>query len=105
MFLDRHKSTYIGGLMELSSTRLYDLWAGLDDLLQTGVPAAVEEHDGNEFLDVLYRDPVALRRFLSGMTGISTGEVTRLAARFPWRRFATFADVGCAQGACRCGSH
>jgi hypothetical protein len=85
--------------MELSSTRLYDLWSGLDDLLQTGVPAAVEEHDVNEFFDVLYRDPVALRRLLSGMTGISTGEVTLLAARFPWKRFATFADVGCAQGA------
>jgi len=27
-FLDREKSTYIGGLMELSSTRLYDLWSG-----------------------------------------------------------------------------
>ena len=33
------------------------------------------------------------------MTGISTGEVTLLAARFPWKRFATFADLGCAQGA------
>jgi O-methyltransferase domain/Dimerisation domain len=98
-FLDREKSTYIGGLMELSSTRLYDLWSGLDDLLETGTPAAVEERDGNEFFDVLYRDPVALRRFLSGMTGISTGEVTLLAARFPWKRFATFADLGCAQGA------
>ncbi len=99
MFLDRAKSTYIGGLMELSSTRLYDLWSGLDDLLATGVPAAAEERDGNEFFDILYRDPLALRTFLSGMTGISTGEATLLAARFPWRRFATFADMGCAQGA------
>jgi hypothetical protein len=98
-FLDRAKSTYIGGLMELSSTRLYDLWSGLDDLLKTGLPAAAEEHDGDEFFDVLYRDPVALKTFLSGMTGISTGEVTLLAARFPWKRFTTFADLGCAQGA------
>jgi hypothetical protein len=98
-FLDRERSTYIGGLMELSSTRLYDLWSGLDDLLRTGVPAAVEEHGENEFFDVLYRDPVALKTFLSGMTGISTGEVTLLASRFPWKRFATFVDLGCAQGA------
>jgi precorrin-6B methylase 2 len=98
-FLDRAKSTYIGGLMELSSTRLYDLWSGLDGLLETGVPAAVEERGDNEFFDVLYRDPVALKTFLSGMTGISTGEATLLAARFPWKRFATFADLGCAQGA------
>jgi precorrin-6B methylase 2 len=85
--------------MELSSTRLYDLWSGLDDLLRTGVPAAVEEHGENEFFDALYRDPVALRTFLTGMTGISTGEVTLLASRFPWKRFSTFADLGCAQGA------
>jgi hypothetical protein len=99
MFMDREKSTYIGGLMELSSTRLYDLWSGLDDLLATGVPAAVEEQGDNEYFDILYRDPLALKTFLAGMTGISTGEVTLLAARFPWKRFQTFADMGCAQGA------
>src|SRR6478735_4916542 len=47
----------------------------------------------------VFRDPVALKIFLFGRTGISTGEVTLLAARFPWKRFNTFADVGCAQGA------
>ncbi len=99
LFLDREKSSYIGGLMELSSTRLYDLWSGLDGLLKTGVPAAVEEQGENEFFDALYRDPVALKTFLAGMTGISTGEVTLLAARFPWNRFNSFVDMGCAQGA------
>jgi precorrin-6B methylase 2 len=99
MFLDRQKSTYIGGLMELASTRLYDLWSGLGDLLESGVPAAEEERGENEFFEALYRDPVALKSFLAGMTGISTGEVTLLAARFPWKRFETFTDVGCAQGA------
>jgi SAM-dependent methyltransferase len=48
---------------------------------------------------MLYRDPLALKDFLAGMTGISTGEATLLAARFPWQRFRTFADIGCAQGA------
>jgi precorrin-6B methylase 2 len=98
-FLDREKSTYIGGLMELSSTRLYGLWCGLDELLKTGSPAAEEEQGQSEFFDALYRDPTALKTFLSGMTGISTGEVTLLAARFPWKRFGTFIDMGCAQGA------
>jgi len=99
LFLCRDKPSYIGGLMELSSTRLYDLWSGLDDLLRTGTPAAEEEQGENEFFDALYRDPAALKTFLSGMTGISTGEVTLLAARFPWKRFGSFADLGCAQGA------
>ena len=86
LFLDRKKLTYIGRLMELSSRRLYDLWSGLDDLLETGVPGAEEERGDNEFFAELYADPDALRTFLAGMTGISTGEVTLLAARFPWKR-------------------
>jgi hypothetical protein len=99
MYLDRAKPSYVGGLLELSSTRLYDVWSGLGELLRTGVPAAEEERGENEFFATLYRDPVALSEFLSGMTGISTGEATLLAVRFPWRRFGSFLDIGSAQGA------
>ncbi|MFI1919713.1 methyltransferase [Nocardia sp. NPDC020380] len=99
LFLDRAKPSYIGGLMELSSTRLYDLWSGLGDLLRTGQPGAVEEHGESEFFSTLYGDQAALRKFLAGMTGISTGEAMLIAKRFPWQHFRTFADVGAAQGA------
>jgi precorrin-6B methylase 2 len=47
----------------------------------------------------MYRDPAALKSFLTGMTGISTGEATLIAARFPWKRFRWFVDIGAAQGA------
>jgi hypothetical protein len=99
LFLDRDKPSYIGGLMELSSKRLYDIWSGLGDLLRTGRPAAEEETGDNEFFSSVYRDPAALKEFLAGMTGISTGEATIIAGRFPWKRFATFVDIGAAQGA------
>ncbi len=99
LFLDRAKPSYIGGLLELSSKRLYALWEGLDDLLRTGRPQASEEQGDNEFFATLYQDPDALREFLAGMTGISTGEAILIASRFPWRRYKTFVDVGSAQGA------
>jgi hypothetical protein len=99
LFLDRDKPSYIGGLMELSSKRLYDLWSGLGDLLRTGLPAAEEETGDNEFFSIVYGDPTTLRDFLAGMTGISTGEATLIAARFPWKHFRTFVDIGAAQGA------
>jgi precorrin-6B methylase 2 len=99
LFLDRARPSYIGGLMELSSKRLYDLWSGLGDLLRTGRPEATEEQGNNEFFSSLYGDPDALREFLAGMTGITTGEATLIAARFPWGRYRTFVDVGAAQGA------
>jgi hypothetical protein len=99
LFLVRGRPSYIGGLMELSSKRLYDLWSGLGDLLRTGRPEAEEERGESEFFSSLYRDPTALREFLVGMTGISSGEATLIAARFPWGRYRTFVDVGAAQGA------
>ncbi|MGH3959246.1 methyltransferase [Mycobacterium sp.] len=99
MFLDRTKPSYAAGLMELSSKRLYQLWGGLPDLLRTGLPASKEGQEENEFFPSLYRDPMAMREFLTGMTGVSTTEATLLAARFPWKRFRTFVDVGSAQGA------
>ncbi|MFE9575168.1 methyltransferase [Nocardia sp. NPDC006044] len=99
LFLDRGKPSYVGGLLELSSKRLYELWSGLDHLLRTGGPEAEEERGDNEFFTTLYRDPVALENFLSGMTGISTGEAMLIAARFPWKHFRTFVDIGSAQGA------
>jgi hypothetical protein len=99
LFLDRARPSYVGGLMELASKRLYELWSGLGGLLRTGRPAAREEQGDNEFFSSLYRDPAALKDFLAGMTGISTGEATLIAGRFPWKRFRTFVDVGAAQGA------
>lgn len=99
MFLDRAKPSYLGGMMEFSSKRLYELWSELGDLLRTGHPAAEEERGENEFYATLHRDPAALRDFLAGMTAISTWEATLVAARFPWKRFRTFADIGSAQGA------
>jgi hypothetical protein len=99
LFLDRAKPSYIGGLMELSSKRLYGLWSGLGELLRTGRPGAKEEQGENEFFSSLYQDPDELRDFLAGMTGITTGEATLIAARFPWKRFRSFVDIGAAQGA------
>src|ERR1700676_4877927 len=81
LFLDRAKPSYLGGLMELSSKRLFELWSGLGELLQTGRPGAGEERGDNEFFSSLYSDPAALRDFLVGMTGISTGEAMLIAAR------------------------
>jgi hypothetical protein len=96
---DRAKPSDLGSLMELSSRRLFNWWSGLGDLLQTGRPGAAEERADNEFFSALYRDPAALRSFLVGMTGISTGEATLIAARFPWKRFRSFVDIGAAQSA------
>jgi hypothetical protein len=68
------------------------------DLLQTRRPGAAQGRGDNEQFSALYRDPAARRSFLTGMTGISTGEAALIAARFPWKRFRSFVDIGAAQG-------
>jgi len=47
---------------------------------------------------VLYSDPDRLRGFLEGMTGISRVTARAIAAKFPWARYKTMIDIGCAQG-------
>ena len=46
----------------------------------------------------LYADPERLKGFLRAMTGISRGANVAIAARFPWAKYMTAADVGTAQG-------
>jgi len=48
--------------------------------------------------EALYADPARLREFLAAMSGISRGAAFAIAEKFPWRDYATFVDVGTAQG-------
>ena len=97
LFLDRNKPSYIGGLLEMTNTRLYPFWGSLTEALQTGQPQNEAKHGGNPF-DVMYADPVLLRQFLTAMTGISLPAAQAIANQFPWHHYRTFMDVGCAQG-------
>ena len=97
LFLDRKKPTYIGGLLEMANTRLYPFWASLTEGLRTGLPQN-EIKTGGEFFPVLYSDPARLKQFLQAMTGMSMGAAKAIAKKFPWTKYRTFIDVGCAQG-------
>jgi hypothetical protein len=66
--------------MELSSRRLFNLWWRLPSFPRR---LAIPLRAGVFF----------------GMTGISTGEAMLIAARFPWKRFRSFVDIGTPQGA------
>ena len=99
-FLDKAKPSYVGGILEMASTRLYPFWHTLADGLRTGRPQneAKTGKPGEGLFDKLYADPAKLKEFLSAMTGLSMGAVRAMAQKFDWRRYKTFIDVGCAQG-------
>jgi len=97
-FLDRGKLSYIGGLLEMCSARLYSYWGSLTEGLRTGKPQnEMKSGQGNAF-DALYSDPERLQGFLRAMTGLSMGSASAMAEKFPWQQYKSFADVGGAQG-------
>jgi O-methyltransferase domain/Dimerisation domain len=97
-FLDRAKSTYIGGLLEMCNARLYSHWASLTEGLQTGKPQNETKGGKENSFEALYADPDRLRTFLKAMTGLSMNSAKAMAAQFPWQKYKSFADVGGAQG-------
>lgn len=97
LFLDRNKPSYIGGILEMANARLYPFWGTLTDGLRTGKPQN-EVKTGGDFFGTLYSDPQRLEGFLKAMTGLSIGAGRAIAKKFPWKKYRTFVDVGCAQG-------
>lgn len=97
VFLDRAKSSYVGGILEMSNARLYRFWGSLTEALRTGKPQN-EAKTGEDFFGALYADPQRLEGFLKAMTGLSQGTGRAIAAKFPWKNYRSFADIGCAQG-------
>jgi hypothetical protein len=97
LFLDRGKSSYIGGLLELANEPIYELWGSLAKALKTGQRQYEAGHRG-DFFSATYNDPQRLQGFLAAMSGISAGPAKLIATMFEWKSFKTFVDVGTAQG-------
>lgn len=98
LFLDRNKPSYVGGILEMSSHRLYPFWGHLTEALRTGEHQNETRHGGEDFFGALYADPQRLREFLRAMSGLSRGANMAIARQLPWAQYKTYVDVGTAQG-------
>jgi hypothetical protein len=98
LFLDKRKSSYVGGILEMANTRLYRFWGGLTDALRTGQLQNEAKSGDTPFFQALYADPARLKGFLAAMTGLSHGANVAIARQFPWHEHETFVDVGTAEG-------
>jgi hypothetical protein len=97
-FLDKHKPTYIGGILEMCNHRLYSYWGHLTEALRTGHPQNEVREGALPLFAALYADPARLKEFLRAMTGLSQPANRAIARQFPWAKYRTFADIGTAQG-------
>jgi hypothetical protein len=96
-FLDKAKPSYVGGILEMGSQRLYGFWGSLTAALRSGERQS-DIKAGADLFAQLYADPVILSNFLRAMSGISAGAAQAMAAKFDWAPHRTFVDVGTAQG-------
>jgi O-methyltransferase domain/Dimerisation domain len=96
LYLDRHKPTYIGGLLENLNAREYVVWAGLTAALRTGEPQT--GFGSHPHFGTLYSDQGRLEFFVKGMTGATLPAAQALAQKFPWRDYQSVADIGTAEG-------
>jgi hypothetical protein len=97
LFLDQKKPSYIGGILDMASRRLFRSWNELPTALRTGKHQSESKDGGDEFA-ILYADPARLKNFLHAMTGISRGANRAIATRFNWAAYKSYVDVGTAQG-------
>jgi O-methyltransferase domain len=82
----------------MANARLYGHWSHLTEGLRTGLPQNEVRGGGSPLFETLYADPARLKGFLKAMTGISHGSALMIAAKFPWKNYSSFVDVGTAQG-------
>ena len=97
-FLDKHKPSYVGGMLEMANHRLYRYWGHLTEGLRTGRPQNETREGLTPLFEALYADPARLREFLKAMSGFSRGSAIAIGQKFHWADYSTFVDVGTAQG-------
>lgn len=98
LFLDQHKPSYVGGILEMANHRLFPFWAHLTEALRTGLPQNEVKSGSAGMFETLYADPARLKEFLRSMTGISHGSNMTIARKFDFSNYKTYVDVGTAQG-------
>ncbi|WP_031079261.1 methyltransferase [Streptomyces sp. NRRL S-118] len=95
-YLDAAKpASYLGDSFLTQCAGLADDLVGV---LRTG-EASGAARDGRDFYAGTYATADSVRAFQRDMTALSIGSARAIAERFPWERYRTLVDVGCAEGA------
>lgn len=102
VFLDKEGAQYLGGILEMASSRLYGFWGNLTEALKTGRPQNEIKDSGEPLFAKLYAAPERLEQFMHAMAGTSAGNFSALAKKFDFSNYKTLCDVGGATGQLAC---
>src|SRR5262249_53169268 len=95
-YLDRNKPGYVGGELRLYNARQYPHWDRLTAALLTGESQSADS--AGDYFPAMYADQAKMQTDARGMTAGSLLPAQAIAARFPWSKHNTFADIGTSQG-------
>jgi len=98
VFLDKASPAYLGGILEMSSVRLYGYWGSLTEALRTGLPQNEIKTGAPGLFEGVYADTARLENFLAGMTGLQLGAFTALSQTLDLGAHSSFCDIGGADG-------
>ncbi len=93
-YLDKNKSCYVGGMLEMANNRLYPFWSNLEEALQTGQPQNEVKNGNKPMFETLYEDENRLEEFIAAMAGIQTANFMTFARQFNFSNYHTHCDVG-----------
>ncbi|OQP47498.1 methyltransferase [Niastella yeongjuensis] len=93
-FLDKNKSCYLGGMLEMANNRLYPFWNNLEEALQTGQPQNEVKNGNKPIFETLYEDENKLKEFVAAMGGIQTPNFIAFARQFNFADYDTHCDIG-----------
>lgn len=93
LFLDKNKSTYMGGILEMSNNRLYPFWNKLEEALKTGEPHNAAK-GGKPFFGDIYDDEKKLREYVQAMGSVQVGNFFQFAKEFDFSNYQTLCDIG-----------
>ncbi|HEY8665227.1 MAG TPA: methyltransferase dimerization domain-containing protein [Tepidisphaeraceae bacterium] len=104
LFLDRNKPSYVGGILEMASARLFRFWNSLTEALHTGQQQNESKGGGGSPFDAIYSTPERLKQFLASMTGLSMG-ASKAQPMHKKRRALRFSVAWVFLNPCRTGRH
>jgi hypothetical protein len=98
VFLDKGSPAYLGGILAMSSARLYGFWGSLTEALRTGLPQSEIKTGAPSLFEGVYSDPERLETFLKAMSGLQLGAFTELSHALDLSSSTRFCDLGGANG-------
>ena len=98
MFLDRSKSTYMGGIPGDGEQQALQVLGRPRGRIADGKTTKQSKHGNMHFFEELYKNPEWLHEFMDAMSDFQAGNFMALVNAFDFSKYKTIADLGGADG-------